>query len=97
MFTLWLQDRVLFFTASAGRGLVRQHSTAGGAVQKIIELPRRVLSMCYDQQGTLWMGTLEGLYKYADGQLQSLTLLNKVFADRIIFNHTNQAFFFEKK
>lgn len=78
------------FTASGGRGLVRQHATADGSVQKIINTPRRVLSMCYDQQGTLWMGTLEGLYKYADGQVHSLTSQNKVFADRIIGIHELQ-------
>lgn len=56
----------------------------GQPIRKTVLLPKRIIATFLDTTDHLWLGTWEGLYKYKNGKLISLTDRHKVFKDRIV-------------
>ena len=72
------------FAASVRSGVVREYPQIGGKIIKSVTLPKRIVSMCTDRDGKLWLGTLHGLYLYTENGLEDLREKNAVFGDRIV-------------
>ncbi|KFE72086.1 two-component regulator propeller domain-containing protein [Hyalangium minutum] len=72
------------WVATFGGGLA--YLQAGKAVLQIPEngpLRGKILAMHEDALGTLWIGTMEGLYRWKEGRLRRLTRTEGLFDNRI--------------
>jgi ligand-binding sensor domain-containing protein/signal transduction histidine kinase len=72
------------WVATLGGGLA--YLEAGKAIMQIPEkgpLSGMILTLQEDAQGTLWIGTLEGLYRWKEGSLKRWTRTEGLFDNRI--------------
>jgi hypothetical protein len=83
VFLLPIHEKLSYGAASAFSEL-HTYLGLGGKLAQKTSLSKRIISMYYDSSRQLWIGTLEGLLKYADHTLSDLTKDNPVFQDRIV-------------
>lgn len=72
------------YGAAAAAAELNVYETLGGKRLKTVSLSKRIISLFVDREGSLWIGTWEGLLKYKHGKLTDYGKKHPLFNDRIV-------------
>jgi ligand-binding sensor domain-containing protein len=77
-------DSNLLFSAATVLPELHKYKLPDATLIKTFPLPNRIISMMWDSKQRLWIGSLEGLYRYEDGVVKDLSNQHEIFSDRIV-------------